>query len=167
MSLDSSQLVVLPVVLPLLAGVLLFIVPARLRARAGLAGALATALTALPIPFQVLHGGTRRQALAGWAAPLGIEIRADGLSALLMLFAALMGLCISLYAFAYFTAKPSDDPLGLPAGQQPDFVEPLRPLGSGCHRGHCSHLEPNLSSRAPCPPRLTMASQRAGRRSIR
>ncbi|MDP1965142.1 MAG: oxidoreductase, partial [Reyranella sp.] len=76
---------------------------ARVIAPAGLAlGLLVAALLAL----QVMDGGARHQALGGWAAPLGIELHADGLSALMLLMTAAVVLPVGLYARVYFERQP-------------------------------------------------------------
>ena len=44
-------------------------------------------------------------ALSGWEAPLGIRLYLDGLSALLLLTTAVIAVCITVYADAYFGKK--------------------------------------------------------------
>lgn len=43
------------------------------------------------------------QALGGWDAPLGIELRADGLSLVMLLLTQCVSLLVALYAAAYFS----------------------------------------------------------------
>ncbi|MDP1691013.1 MAG: proton-conducting transporter membrane subunit [Burkholderiaceae bacterium] len=76
---------------------------ARVIAPAGLlVGLLAAALLAR----QVAAGGAQRQALGGWAAPLGIELYADGLAVLMLLMTAVVVLPVGLYARVYFERQP-------------------------------------------------------------
>jgi formate hydrogenlyase subunit 3/multisubunit Na+/H+ antiporter MnhD subunit len=58
----------------------------------GVAGALARA---------VLADGVLRHAVGGWAAPLGIGLRADGLAAAVILLVAVVGAGVTTYARAY------------------------------------------------------------------
>lgn len=76
---------------------------ARAIAPTGLVlGVVAAALLAR----QVALGGAQRQALGGWAAPLGIELHADGLAALMLLMTAVVVLPVGLYARVYFERQP-------------------------------------------------------------
>ena len=89
------------VALPLVGAVLAAALPGR-ASWTGLAGALATTVTALALAFQVWAGGEQRLELGGWGVPLGIALQADGLSAALLAMANLVALAISLYALGYF-----------------------------------------------------------------
>lgn len=44
-----------------------------------------------------------RHAIGGWGAPLGIDLRASGLTALLVALTSCIGLVVSLYSLAYFS----------------------------------------------------------------
>jgi multicomponent Na+:H+ antiporter subunit D len=61
---------------------------------------VATALAAAWLAHRVAVEGTLSLALGGWAAPLGIELQADGLSAFMVATTAVVGLMVSLYALA-------------------------------------------------------------------
>ncbi len=102
MDLLSLPWIVGPVILPLLAAGLTFV----LRTRAALAVSLLAALGILGsvagLGAQVLSGGPRGYALGGWEAPLGIELYADGLSVFMLSMTALVGAAVSLYAVGYF-----------------------------------------------------------------
>lgn len=54
----------------------------------------------------VLGSGPLTYTVGGWEAPLGIELYADGLSAVMLIMAAVVGVAITVYAAGYF----SDDP---------------------------------------------------------
>ncbi len=62
---------------------------------------------ALDLAQQVGAGGTALHAVAGWGAPLGIDLAADGLSAAMLLLTQTIALPLAVYARAYFKA---DDP---------------------------------------------------------
>lgn len=92
----------LPVIFPLILAVYTLLIPAHTLKHAGQTGALATALTTLPPLLWVWQAGPLHQTLGGWGAPLGIDLYLDGLASLLLLFTALTGTGISLFAAAYF-----------------------------------------------------------------
>ena len=90
------------VVVPLIAALAHFLLVGRARmavTAAALAGVLAAALG---VAAQVVTGGTLTHEIGGWGAPLGIELRADGLAALMLLMSAGVGLMVSVYALVYF-----------------------------------------------------------------
>ncbi|MGD9409352.1 MAG: proton-conducting transporter membrane subunit [Thiohalocapsa sp.] len=89
------------VFVPLSAALLSFLLP-RLASPLGLIAATLTAVAALALTREVMAEGTTRTLLGGWATPLGILWRADGLSAALMAMTAIVGVMVSLYAAAYF-----------------------------------------------------------------
>ncbi|MDK9724499.1 MAG: monovalent cation/H+ antiporter subunit D [Sterolibacteriaceae bacterium MAG5] len=105
-----QHLPILPILLPLLAGVLLlFAADAHHGRRAGFALAataaqLATAVTLLAavdgridVPWQ---DGGAVYALGNWAAPFGIVLVADRLAALMVTLTAILGLSALIYALA-------------------------------------------------------------------
>ncbi|MCA1803990.1 MAG: hypothetical protein LC646_01180 [Xanthomonadaceae bacterium] len=59
-------------------------------------------LAATGLALQVLREGPQQHALGGWGAPLGIELYADGLTALMLLMTAAIGLAVVFYSRAYF-----------------------------------------------------------------
>ena len=99
--LANAPLLALAVAVPLAGAVLSFL----LRRRAAAVGwlfALATSAVGLALAWQVLAFGPQRHAVGGWGAPLGIDLQADGLSALMVAVTAVVGLGVSGYATAYF-----------------------------------------------------------------
>ena len=52
--------------------------------------------------WQVVEQGAQRYAVGGWGAPLGIDLYADGLSLLMLMVTAVVGLGISVYSSGYF-----------------------------------------------------------------
>ena len=63
---------------------------------------LATSLTAGRLLIEVASRGALHYDIGGWSTGLGIVLRADGLSAALLLMTALVVLATSVYASAYF-----------------------------------------------------------------
>lgn len=89
------------VLLPLAAAVATASLPAaRTRAMAAIAIPFSLVMAALVgVAAAGVHGeGELRTALAGWDAPLGIELRADGLSIALLGLTALVGVAVTVYA---------------------------------------------------------------------
>jgi len=68
-------------------------------ALAGLAGQLALALW---LARRLIEGGPVSHAVGGWGAPLGIDLYADGLSAVMLLLTQAVALPLAFYARAYF-----------------------------------------------------------------
>ncbi len=92
-----TALIALPLALGV-AGALL----GRRAAWLALPGVTVLAAVAAALAFDVLAAGPQRVALGGFDAPLGIELHADGLSALMIVMTATVGAFISLYAREYF-----------------------------------------------------------------
>jgi formate hydrogenlyase subunit 3/multisubunit Na+/H+ antiporter MnhD subunit len=92
--------------LPLLAAASMVAIP---KSRA-LAVSAATILTPLLVAAQakdVLQNGVLKMALGGWAAPLGIQLQADGISMAMLAISALIFSVITLYAWRYFRGHES------------------------------------------------------------
>lgn len=94
----------LAVLLPLLGAVAAFILP-RAAAATGMASVAATTLCVLMIAERVAAGGPVTVPLGGWGAPLGIELRADGLSVAMLALTGLVGLLVSVSATDAFAAR--------------------------------------------------------------
>jgi multicomponent Na+:H+ antiporter subunit D len=92
------------VVLPLAAGCAALLLP-RSGARVGMAGAAATLAAAGGVVAAVWREGPLRHPLGGWGAPLGIDLRADGLAALLVAATAVAALPVAASATAYFDGR--------------------------------------------------------------
>jgi len=93
------------ILLPL-AGALLVFSFRRAATIIGIGAALATSLAAAGMARAVIMDGIWHHAVGGWGAPLGIDLRADGLSVLMLLMTAAVGLAIGFYAPAYFRDEP-------------------------------------------------------------
>ena len=88
------------IALPLAGALLAFAIPRRAVA-IGLGAALLTAAMALAVLAQVATAGSQAYLIGGWGAPLGIELRADGLSALMLAMTAVVGTAVSIYSRPY------------------------------------------------------------------
>jgi multicomponent Na+:H+ antiporter subunit D len=93
------------IVLPLLGAVTTFLFPRR-AAIIGLSSAFLTAGAAVAVLLQVVFHGTQSYQVGGWGAPLGIDLYADGLSALMLAMTAVVGAAVSVYARVYLMAVP-------------------------------------------------------------
>lgn len=106
-SADTPSWMVIPIVLPLMAGLLCFLFSRRTFAIA-LSTALANLLAVCLLTRQLLAFGPMRCHVGGWQPPLGITLRTDGPALLMLLMTAVTGLAITLYARGYFTCRISD-----------------------------------------------------------
>lgn len=99
-----NHLPVLPILIPLLAGIFLtfpFISKNISRTRVfGLAFSLILFFTALKLFLMVQSEGIFIYALGDWQAPYGITLYVDVLSSLLCLLTSFLLLCVQLYSFA-------------------------------------------------------------------
>ena len=111
-------LVLIPLV-PLVAAVVAFAVPRGAR-RIGLFASVTMVSLSFWLGLKISALGPLSHIVGGWPAPLGIVLRADGLSALLLLAVSIVGAAISIYARAYFGARADT-----PASRQSRFFWPL------------------------------------------
>jgi multicomponent Na+:H+ antiporter subunit D len=116
MPLLSENWVLVPVLLPIAAAILAFMLmglPKRSRSAAqvsvGLVAAAGILISSLALWATVSEGGPVRYELGGWEAPLGINLYADGLSVFMLLTSAVVGGAGSLYAYGYFSGRESED----------------------------------------------------------
>ena len=95
-----SWTLLLPPLLPLAGVVVTALLRERAAAVAAVLTALATAAASVAVVLLVVAEGPLAYALSGWSPPLGIEVRADGLSAVLLAMTALVGVAVTWYATA-------------------------------------------------------------------
>jgi len=98
---------IIPIVLPLTAGLLTFLFTRRTFVIA-LAAVLANLLAVCFLTYQLLVFGPMHCHVGGWKPPLGITLRTDGPALLMLLMSAVTGLAITLYARGYFCYRISD-----------------------------------------------------------
>jgi len=89
------------IMLPLLGAMACFLWPTASKILA-LLTVFGVALSTAGLSWQVLAHGVYRSAVGGWGAPLGIDLYADGLSLVMLVATALVGLGVSVYSAAYF-----------------------------------------------------------------
>jgi multicomponent Na+:H+ antiporter subunit D len=97
---------VLAVAVPLLGALIAVAVP-RIAAAVALAATAATAGAVGLLALDVLAAGPVTVWLGGWGAPLGIDLRADGLSVLMLVLTAIVGLLVGLAALSGQGAPPA------------------------------------------------------------
>jgi len=97
---------VMAILLPLAGALTCFLWPRR-SVPLGLVTALGVVACVVGLGWQVVGQGAQRYAVGGWGAPLGIDLYADGLSLLMLIVTAIVGLGISVYSTGYFERKPS------------------------------------------------------------
>lgn len=100
----ASWAIALLILGPLAAAALAFAFPSRGRWVAlSSVGVVLTGLYGLT--REVLTEGVQIHRVGGWSAPLGIDLRADGLSVLMLGIAALIASAVALYSGRYFLAE--------------------------------------------------------------
>lgn len=92
------------ILLPLAGGMVCFILPRRAK-QTGIVTASAVVLSVTGLGSQLIDKGVSSYALGGWGAPLGIDLYADGLSLVLLMATALVGLGVSVYSTDYFQTE--------------------------------------------------------------
>jgi len=92
------------VVVPLAAAVAVFGTATRFAAAWGVCAALAQLGLVVWLTRSILALGPLRYRIGGWDAPLGIPLYADGISALMLIMAAVVGTASTFYAIGYFSA---------------------------------------------------------------
>ncbi|MET0066914.1 MAG: proton-conducting transporter membrane subunit [Candidatus Thiodiazotropha sp.] len=99
-----TELLVWPIVTPLVAALLVLLWPSR-AASLGIAAAVLTLLSTFAVVWEVSRDGVLELALGGWSPGLGIALRADGLSAVLLVMSGLVSLAVAIYASVYFAGS--------------------------------------------------------------
>ena len=97
------SLLIWPVALPLMGGLLALAWPRRSGA-VGLGATAAALIASAMVLERVATQGTLEHALGGWAPGLGIALRADSLSAALLLMSAIVALVAGINATTYFAS---------------------------------------------------------------
>ena len=97
----ASWPIVALILAPLLAAAAAFALPRHGRQAALLANLVAAAALAL-LARQIVTGGLQTHDIGGWAAPLGIGLRADGFALLMLVVTMIIAAAVSLYALRYF-----------------------------------------------------------------
>ncbi|MCF6217411.1 MAG: oxidoreductase [Gammaproteobacteria bacterium] len=92
------------ILLPLAAAIFCFVLP-RLAALTGVVAVILVTLVVGAFGWQLYCQGVYQHAVGGWGAPLGIDLYGDGLSLLMLVMTALVGLAVTLYARSYFSQK--------------------------------------------------------------
>lgn len=118
------------IVLPLAWAALAFVLGPRRGARLAIAGLTGQLALALGLAADLLDRGGRVHAVGGWGAPLGIDLAADGLTAVMLLLTQALALPLAVYARTYFidSSDGAVDPTARAAAQPvapDDYFWPL------------------------------------------
>jgi multicomponent Na+:H+ antiporter subunit D len=97
-----SQAMVLIFLVPMAGGAVTFLPGQNWQRLLGILTALATCVSVATLAMRVLAEGPQVYWVGGWLAPLGINLRCDGFSLLMLLLTAVIGLVTSVYSLAYF-----------------------------------------------------------------
>ncbi|MGF1657346.1 MAG: proton-conducting transporter membrane subunit [Verrucomicrobiales bacterium] len=112
------NILVLPILLPLLtAGAMLIMTGRHPRRQAlvNVGGSAALFVAAVFLFIEINANGPQALAMGGWSAPFGIALAADMLSAVMVLIASMAGLMVAIYS------KASVDPERVRFGYHPLF----------------------------------------------
>ncbi len=96
-----SELLIWPIATPLAAALLALLWPSR-AASIGIVAAGLTLFSTIALAWRVSRDGVLELALGGWSPGLGIALRADGLSAVLLVMSGLVSMAVAVYASVYF-----------------------------------------------------------------
>lgn len=96
-----NNLLIMPVIIPLIVGMVLIIFPKNiiLQRALSLFAIAASGLITLNIMNQILDDGIQTLQLGGWEAPFGISFVGDMFSVLLVLTTCIVAFCCLIYAF--------------------------------------------------------------------
>lgn len=117
MTTDVTFWIPLVIMLPLLAAVGTFLFPRRAFPLAVAGTGVTSAVVAIMLFLLWQSGAAARHTIGGWGAPLGIDLVLDGLSMLMLLLTAVIGIAITSYAHGYFKPPPEPEP-------RPDRLSP-------------------------------------------
>ncbi len=105
-SFDSSAWLVVPIFVPLVTAILTYVIgnPSKNTAsdRLGVIAAAGVLVSTCVITTGVCQFGVQSHSLGRWSTPLGIALRADGLTCVMLLMSAIVGGFVSVYAVGYF-----------------------------------------------------------------
>lgn len=94
--------IILVIFTPIFGSAACFLWPKR-NVLIALVTAIITVISVALLTWQVVEQGSAlRYALGGWNAPLGIDLYADGLSLIMLIVTAVVGLAINSYSACYF-----------------------------------------------------------------
>lgn len=100
-----AQLPAIALLVLLVASQATFLFGARWAPIVAVAAAFAELAVAGVLAVTVATRGPLYYRIGGWGGPLGIDLRVDGLAALMILLAAVIGTAITVYALGYFCDK--------------------------------------------------------------
>ena len=100
-----NAVLVMTFLIPFAGGAMAFLPNASWQRFIALVATAATAAAVGLLAAQVLASGAQTYPVGGWMAPLGIHLRCDGLSLLMLLLTAVIGVGTSLFSLAYFAGE--------------------------------------------------------------
>ena len=117
LSLESPLWMVVPIIAPLVAGLIAFVFNQRFGPWGCLLATMLCFIASCCLAARVATMGTCLYAMGNWEAPIGIVLRADGLSCVMLLMTSLIGVVVSVYSLDYFDLRPSAAmPFLIPSG---------------------------------------------------
>jgi len=93
------------VMVPLLGALITFVMGRRVGPVIALVTACGIVVSLAGLIRQLSIHGPIRHAIGGWGAPVGIEFYVDGLSAVMLLMATIVGVGVTCYSLGYFSTR--------------------------------------------------------------
>lgn len=122
--LSAESWIIVPVIVPLFGALLSFMIR-RGSVIISMTAAVVNGLAAVILVRQFLQVGSAVYAIGGWNPPLGITLRTDGPSLIMLIMTAVTGIAVCLYAWGYFSLR-IDEPVRIGrAERQERFFWPL------------------------------------------
>ena len=101
-----------PILIPFVTAMVVFISGQRKAAFITISASCSMIFVVMFLVRQVWLFGAQRHAIGGWLAPLGIELYADGFTAIMLIMSVVVGTAISIYALGYFSNSSHFDKIG-------------------------------------------------------
>lgn len=108
-----THAIILIFLVPLIGTVATSFLKRKLQKWLGVAISFPTVAAVGLLTVHLTEHGTQRYLVGGWVAPLGINLHADGLSLLMLLLTAVVGLFVSCYSVLYFSGDEGPESTGL------------------------------------------------------
>jgi multicomponent Na+:H+ antiporter subunit D len=96
------------ILIPVGGGALLFLLRGRAQTLVSMATGAGTLAAVCALTAKLWREGPQTHAVGGWPAPLGIQLYADGLSVMMLMMTAIVGVAVTMYSVVYFgNARPT------------------------------------------------------------
>jgi multicomponent Na+:H+ antiporter subunit D len=98
------------IVTPLSAAIVAFLLGRRIGRDVAFLTSVSVAWMTIGLTLQIFHSGPVRYEVGGWGAPLGIDLYADGITALMLIMTVIVGVGVTIYSRGYFSTAVDEPP---------------------------------------------------------